>query len=389
MSQTSGYPIIGDKVPNPCEEPLDLVAFFPGTTTAVPVIELGNLVLRGAVTPYSSEGIGMDGRSTNEEFRIPFSAILRGGAGVKKRTVTTPDKKKLRMRVLASDACSINSGLLSLRIRPVSTCASPNLHEEILPVVIAIDNCVGTDEKKARAAAAAAALIPYNPTEMTVVQIGTGWYIEIEAKDSKTNFRIESWENLEAPTEVTPYSKGGFQAKLISHNFKTPIIGDCDPEKYLPALQIFFEAYVPFKGEGATTSNPAQSAEYYIRQLRSITVLYDPTITNSNNANTALEGLMTNSDQMLKRMASTTSEDLINYAFTIVRIDAGDASALSTADGVYNVAGKTGFTRAAFLNGKSVYILKKTNLTAITPDGNGSNPDDTAYFGYVKPADVV
>ncbi len=386
--ETSVYPVIGGKVPNPCDEKLDLVAYFSGATNAVPVIELGNLVFRGATVPYSALGIGADGRSTNSEFRIPFNSILTGGAGVKKRTCTTPGKKRMRMRVLDSDACSINSGLIALRIEPVSTCLRPHLHDHILPVVLAIDNCVGTAEKKAKAAVAALNRVPYNPTVATAVQIGAGWYIEIEAVDEQTNFRICSYENVEDPTIVVPYTKGGFFAKYVTSAFPAGIVGDCDADKCLPGLQIFFYQKIA-TDDNAATSNPGQSTESYKEQLRSITCLYDSAVTNATNAYTALENLLNNSDPLLDRMANTNSEDLVEYAFTIVRVDAGDAGALSTANGVYAVSGKTTFDRVAYINGKSVYILKKTNTTAITPDANGSNPDDTTYFGYVKPVDVA
>ena len=388
--QTSVYPVIGDKVPNPCDEVLDLVAYYSGATTAVPVIELGNLVLRGATTPYTSQGIGLDGRSTNSgEFKIPFHSILTGGAGVKKRTCITPDKKKMRMRVLDSNACAINSGLIAFQVEQVSTCQAPKLYEDILPVTVAIDNCVGTAEQRAKAAVAFMNTIPYSPVVATAVQYGTGWYIELEALTTAINFRICSYENVEAPTVVAPYTKGGFFAKFVTSSFPTDIIGACDADKCLPGLQIFFEAWAVADGINSTTSNPSQSTNSYVKQLRSITVLYDSAVTNATNAYTALEGLLNNSDQVLDRMPDTVSEDLIETSYTIVRVDAGDAGALSTANGVYALTGKTSFTRSAYTNGKSVYVLKKTNTTAITPDANGSNADDVVYVGIVKPSDVV
>lgn len=387
--QTSVYPVIGDKLPNPCEEVFDQVLHFTGATNAVPVIEQGNIVFKGGTTAIFPEGIGAEGRLLTDVFSIDFNAILKGGAGVKVRCCTTPEKKKVRFRVLASDVCSINSGLIGFTIKPISTCERPFEYEQILPVIVAVDSCVGTDEKKAKAAVAQANLIPYNPTVATAVQIGTGWYIEIEAKDNKTNFKVENTENVEAPTEVFPYTTGGFFAKNMNSWFKSNIVGECDADKCLPGLQIWYETHIPYVGNGSFTSNPAQGHNAYIRQIRCLTVTYDSAVANATTAYTALVALLNNGDQLLKRMASTTCEDLTNYPFTIVRVDAGDAGALSTADGVYAVSGKTSFTRVGYANGKSVYLLKKTNTTVITPDANGSNADDIVYYGYANTSDIA
>ena len=389
--QTSGYPVIGDKVPNPCEEVFDLVAYFSGATNAVPVMELGNIVLRGATMAVFGSGIGASGHLLTDEFAFDFGAILKGGAGVKVRCCTTPQKKKVRFRVLASDACSINSGRIGFQIRPVSNCLRPVLYDDILPVLVMVDSCVGTDEKKAKAAVAMANQIPYNNTVATAVQIGTGWYIEVEAKDIYTDFYVTETENVEIPTEVFSYTTGGFFAKNVNSWFRSNIVGECDADKCLPGLQIHFAEYVPFKGMGSFTSNPAQHHDSYVRQLRSVTVLYDSAVSNATTAYTALVALLNNSDQALKRMSSTTCEDLVPYPFTIVRVDAGDASALTAADGAYAVSGKTSFSRLSYnsTSGKSVYLLKKTNATALTPDANGSNPDDVTYFGYANSADIA
>jgi len=107
------------------DSPINAV-WYTGATNAVPVLELGNIVFRGATSLSKALGIGVNGKAYNDgEYKIPFDSILKGGSGVKIRACGTgarilDDRAVLEEEEARQHVIAFAREDISKRARPVA-----------------------------------------------------------------------------------------------------------------------------------------------------------------------------------------------------------------------------------------------------------------------------
>lgn len=360
---TSVYPV-SNKIPrNPCEQALDIVVYYDGSAAYSPVNEQGLLKLVGGKASVTGQGIGYSGSLTSSQLNIPISAILDGGSGVKVRSCLTRTKKKYRMKCCAS-TCNSFSDVVTMEVKPISTCDKFFENDFLIPVTLSTSDVCNDDccEKVNNIVAALNRSTDFSDVAVaTAVNFNsTEWAIEIEAVSAATNFVVRAVEGFTDPELVVPFVPRGIYAKDIPANQAT-ILGACDADKCLPAIQIFFYQQIGAPAVGGATSNPVQDNAVYRQVLRNVTVLFNPDDADAVNTQAALTTVLNSAG----KMAVTTSADIALFTYCIVRTDAGDATALTTVRSDYT--GELSINRFQYAGGKSYYTYTGTSGTAPTP----------------------
>jgi len=345
---------------------MDIVAYYDGAAAATPVIAHGLLKLVGAKVSVTGQGVGYSGSLTANQLNIPMSAILDGGSGVKVRSCLTRTKKKYRMKCCSS-TCNSLSDYITVNVKPVSTCEKFFECDDFINPVLTTNDLCNDDccEKVNNIVKALNATWGFNDVAIaTAVNFNsTEWAIEIEAVTADTNFIIPSIEGFTDPELVVPFIPHGIMAKNVPAE-QMAILGACDANKCLPAVQIFFWQKQGFTGPGAATSNPNQDNMRYQDVLRNVTVLINPDDSDATTTQAALITALNGAGKMLV----TTSADIATFTYCIVRTDDGDGTALTTVRSDYT--GETSINRFAYSGGKSYYTYTGVSGTAPTPVGS-------------------
>jgi hypothetical protein len=153
----------------------------------------------------------------------------------------------------------------------------------------------------------------------------------------------------------------GFTAKSTKDWFPIEILGACDVNKCLTALEIWFWDKRPFdEGVGSVTSNPLSEIYPFQLVLNHAVVLFDPANAQSVTAFNALKMHLTGTNEYNKVLCSTECEDFPIYKFCVKRTDAGDDTALE--------AVRTDYTSQIVSISRSIYDAGVSYYTISTKD---------------------
>jgi len=362
----------------------DYAVYYDGGTASVPIFEAGVLKFPGGLSFDSGKGIGVNGLSINGLFSINRHDILPGGAGTKIRCCVASVKKKIRAKC-CEPTCENNSERISVEMQVESTCENPTPSDEqwVEPVdVYFACGCIETCCQKLNKVAKLINLNPNSPAVATVVNVGTIWYLDLEAKIAGHDFRLVSSEGLTPFEVIVPNFKQTINAKSVNNWFPTPVIGACDADKCLKAVEIWFWEDRPYdEAVGAITSNPLTGSTHFRRVLSHLVVLFDPAVSQSGTtAYNALTTILTGTTEYNKVLLSTTCDDFVAYRFCITRLDAGNDAALTTVRADYT-SQVISLTRTFYSAGRSYYTLTTKNSTPPTPVSTG----DPAVADIVNP----
>jgi len=366
--------------PGDCGQSPELAIYYSGATTEVPVLEFGNIVFKGGTSLYPAKttGIGTgDGSATASNFhKLPYQNILNGGSGVKIRSCGTDLKQKVRFMCLTPGACEIDE-TVSVEVRAIADCEHPKWMNWSNPKEAYFElGCIETCTQKLNKLVS---LFNSDPDSPVVASNVGNIYLELESKVAGVGFDVVRVQGLTEPDVIVPNFRRTYTAFKMREWFGDEIFGQCDADKCLSAIEIHEMVYEPVRKFGGT-SNPATDPTHFEPVKKTVTVVFDPAITNSQSAYTALVALLNPtaySAALDKKAASTTASDFAVYGFCVTRTDAGSPANLATAQTDYTNSNTVSVSRSDYQGGKSFYTVVSKVATAPTAVSG-----DTVAVGY-------
>ncbi|MGG7664070.1 hypothetical protein [Dyadobacter sp. BHUBP1] len=365
--------------PGDCGQAPELAIFYPGTSSQVPVIELGNLVFKGGVSVWAAKakGIGYDGYATDDNWhKVPFHDILTGGSGVKIRGCGQNLKKKVRLKCCAPNCTEIGERT-AIEVRAIASCEYPMWNNWVSPKEVFFQcGCVETCCQRLHKLADEFNSDPDSPVTATVI----GWeFIELESKVEGVDFTVLSWEGLTEPDVIVPNFRVGYTAYTIKDWFGQEIVGPCEPDMCMYVVEIFHYSKRPWR-EHAGTSNPVTDPSNYKIVLETTTVVFQPYNENSMDAYYALLELLESQDVLHVKIIDTAMGDYPTYPYCLLRDDAGDEAALQTAQTDYlGAVNLISLTRSFYENGRSFYSV--TSKSGNPPAQVGNDVVNPGFCG--------
>lgn len=374
--------IFGNRQPGDCTAAPQIAILYDGTNGAVlPTIAGGVIIFGGGLTTSPQQGIGANGFIGNGgAYRLDYDQLLNGGSGAIVRTSVDSLKKKMRLQCAVGD-CGNKALNVFLKLAHQPTCEYPRnaYNSWVQPIDVQFTcECAETCCQKLNKAKDIINSLPDSPVVATVVNIGTDYFLDLEAKVAGLNFIIDGYEGFLTPQPVVPYFKQYYTAKDVRGWFGTPdsALLATDTKK-LTAIELF--ALCPVESTnavGIATSNPLGDPNDFKWVKRHIVVLFDETVTASLNAFNALKAILAGPIvaatpglvDYFKKLVVTTTIDFAGYVYTIISTDAGDAAALTTARTNYPT-GVIALDRMYYVGGKSYYAFRSTSATLPTPVG--------------------
>lgn len=367
------YTIVGDTSKAP-----DIALIYDGSNgSLVPVIEWGAVVFEGAIGVQKAHGIGKNGSALNRNnaYRIAYQDILPGGAGTKIRGSVDSLKQKSRITALKPE-CGEYGDTIAITFERLNDAQYPGnqFMEWVEPIAVDFRcGCTETDCQKLEKLARqinSPERAENIPVTATFSNVGDLPVVEVESKVAGLGYRVKSSQGLSI-SQVVPNYRTYFTAGDVRDWFGTPLALLSDPTKKLVCVELYYWEDVPTTNAvGVATSNPLNEIYTYERIKKHAMIFFDPTVTNSQNAYTALITVLTGPNAYDRKLGSTTSDDFVVYSFTIERTDAGDAAALTTTRTNYPT-GVVSLDRTFRVNGKSYYTFRSTTATA--PAANGAD----------------
>lgn len=350
------------------DSPINAV-WYQGTTTAVPVLELGNIVFRGGTSLSKALGIGVNGKAYNDgEYKIPFDSILKGGSGVKIRACGTALKKTVRFKCCDNQS-SGDLERMAIDVRAVSNCEFPKWFPWVSPKEVWHEcSITQTCCQKLEKLAAEFNADPDSPVVATVSNVGTDYFLYLESKIAGLDFVVISQEGLTEADQTIPNFYPNFSAKSMEGWFGDKVLLGGDLTRCMTVVEIFHYLDKPYRG-AAGTSNPQTDPSKYHRVLTQTTLVFDDAVANSLAAKNALITLLNGTSQYNDVLDGSTAADFPIYEYCVTRTDAGDAAALTDARADYATGILTPIERLRYVGGKSYYTIKSSSGTVPTPDG--------------------
>ncbi|RYC70664.1 hypothetical protein [Spirosoma sordidisoli] len=366
MSQNTIFPAQEAVVTIDCRPTPDVAVFYDGTTTAVPLLDRGNIVFAGAKTNRPSQGIGVIG--SGSDFKTVYANILTGGAGVKLRCANAATQQVLRFGTTAGP------GDLSLRLKPVFSCENTFEYDEEIPLLLYYRQGVydTVEQKLTEAAKRFNDLYPHLGSA-AVVTDGSEKFLHITTKYAGQRFRVVSQNGFTGPFLVVPGSTGGYTRALIGAWFTDTESTATDAIK---VVEIFTTVKFPGEVKGSVTSNPNQATQSPHEVYQNIAVCFADN-TNGNAALTALKNILKGpasgnlAQGYIAKLVGDECADSPQYTYTLVRQDAGDAAAHAATKTAYPAI--IGLWRTSYDGTKSTYTIttaSSTAPTAVTDSGD-------------------
>ena len=350
-----------------CSPSPDVAIYYDGVTTAVPVLEAGNIVFRGAKTSHPAGGVADAGAI--DAFSVPFATILAGGAGARVRGCVTATKQKYRLFCQAAGgACARVDAPIGLQLAPVETCEDTYVYNDERPLMVFADPaCVVTCCEALNQLAREFNIEYAHLGTAAVVQIGAEYALEIETLKEGQRFRFITVNGLTAPQLVVPGRKPTYTNKAIKGWFGPEAVSaECDttPEACIPVVEIFHEKQYDGSPVGALTSNMGQTNFTKETVTRSISCLFASN-TNGNAAKAALITILNGGgNAYLDKLVTEEVFDKNLYPYTLIRTDAGTLAAYNTVKTQYTAALMVATAARDAVAGKTYYTFYTNSATA-------------------------
>lgn len=364
MSQSSIFPTAEPAVQNvSCRPTPDVAVYYDGSNTDAPTLVAGNIVFGGTSvkTNRPADGIGATGYGT--EFKVPFSSILHGGAGVKLRCAQNATQERIRFTATAG------VGNIYLRLKPLFSCEQPYEYDEEIPIMVYYrPGVVDSVCQKLNRLANLFNIQYAHLGTASVVQVSSVYYIDFVTKNVGERFQVLVSQGLTGPSHITPGYKGAYTTDLIAEWFGARNVATIPNAPSLQGAELYIRKQIPGFTLGAATSNPNQDAHGLVTIPQTVTVLFANN-TNGTNARAALIALLnTDSNQYTDRIVVNECEDKLLYDYTIVRTDAGDVAAFNQIKTDYPAV--VGEFRAQYNGTQSTYGITTASTTKPTAVGS-------------------
>lgn len=370
--------VFGNRKPGDCRKHVRGATIYDGTSTEVPTVENGVLVLKGGISTEVTQGIGVDGPSTaGNPFRVEYNKLLSGGSGSRVRTSLDSLKPTKRLECKTLE-CGERDTDLYIEIIPIANCKNPTTDWQWAEPILVTFEC-GCRETCCQRLKKAAQEINmrsenggYYPVTATVVNVGTKYFLDITAKDFNQDFRFGALQGFNPPKTIVPYNAQQLTADDVAFWFpyKTIPLLAANPTKKMTVVELYYrEEYPTTNAVGGATSNPLGDIYELSTRPEVHMVVFDAATAQSQTALTALITALTGTNAYNRKLGTSTSVDIVAYPYLVVRTDGGDAAALTDARTDYT-ANIVRLDRKAYDGTKSYYALYTTSATPPTPDGS-------------------
>lgn len=368
----------GDCGPTP-----EFAIYYSGATTAVPLLELGNIIFPGGSSawPVKANGIGVDGGTQNRNVhKIPFNDIKTGGAGVRLRSCGSDLKQKYRFEC-HEPTCNDLQEKTAIQVQVFNTCEFPAWQtwtspKEVYTELGCVDGCL----QRLTLLRDAFNNDPDSPVVATLVG---STMIELEAKVAGLEFFILSQEGLTEADQIVPNFRRGLTSHRAIDWFGPDQFALTDADICLSAIEIISYTKQPERGQTGT-SNPYTDNTIYRTVSQTTTVVFNPANSNSQAAYVALLAILNTAAAFAtidKRASTTTPSDFPVFAYCIIRTDANTSGTLATAQTDYVTGNIISLSRTQYdiVAGKSYYTALSKSGTA--PTAVGSDVVNVGYCG--------